>query len=259
MAVDLPGTVHNSGAGSVMPYKRQLLINFLTEVKDDDWVITHGSQDLHDKFCAKSPGQSRIVKAPPIGKTARGEELAEALRWLGEVPASRLYLRGHGDWMAQTLGGRGPDVVAGMVAVKPFPAMLVSVTGCQCGRDRRTGGRADVPDDKETHTAQQSRVFGSANSFASRFHYLLRHRYRIEVPVYARVYDVQVQANGEKYTVHGLDTIATGEHRRSHSKVVFVWERGVQRRYWVPYPPVVRTPGSALDDDDASGGMPVFG
>jgi hypothetical protein len=145
---------------------------------------------------------------------------------------SRLYLIGHGNWQAQTLGGASADtwantlIKAGLKAVK-----IVSVTGCQTARD--------------FDTASDLRVTQSADSFAARLHVKLK-ELGCHTDLYGRAYKVRIRSGndgakrGAKYT--------EGQFHRPNSKIFFTWEGDRQVRKWVDY--TSDDPDSWIDVDD---------
>jgi Peptidase C80 family len=117
---------------------------------------------------------------------------------------------------------------------------------------------ADTPDDNGVAT--QARVFESANSFASRFHRILKTDHGITAPVHARIYNVIVDETGDKHTAADGDPLGLLGYRDPFSKVLFVWEGEKQVRYWVKYgpKPVDATANNDSGSDDEYGGLPVI-
>lgn len=146
---------------------------------------------------------------------------------------SRIYLIGHGSWKNQTLGGDTPQTWVTTLVEGGIPAVdLISITGCQAGRD--AGSSDDM------------RVTEGANSFASQFHQLLGDA-GIKVKVYARAYKVRIRSGGAQGSVGQKFT--EGVHHRERSKILFYWEGGQQRRKWVDYG-ATDDPNTWLDVDD---------
>lgn len=132
---------------------------------------------------------------------------------------SRIYMIGHGNWQAQTLGGDTAQTWANTFIACGMPQVkLVSITGCQAGRDF---GSTD-----------QLRVTEDANSFASQFHQLLGAA-GVRISVYARAYKVRIRSGGAEGTRGSKFT--EGAHHRPNSKILFTWQGGSQVRRWVDY------------------------
>src|SRR5207244_11901555 len=92
---------------------------------------------------------------------------------------SRLYLRGHGSWRNQTIGGWDARAVAQLLHMCNLPAVqVISIVSCKLGRGL---GAADG-----------CRLADSANSFASKFHKSLWKDYDIKTTVFARLYSTLV-------------------------------------------------------------------
>jgi hypothetical protein len=136
---------------------------------------------------------------------------------------SRLYLTGHGNWQAQTIGGWTAAKVAKLLKLAKLPAVsMVSVTGCSLGRDNGAAG---------IH-----RIAGSIDSFAGHLHRLLKSECRIETTLQARVFDVTTNRGeydvGEKRTGNAIEGWQNAIHRRDFSKLTFKWVNGDQKRFW---------------------------
>lgn len=217
--------------GPAHKYPDQLIIQFL-EGGADDHTITRGSEALNKRGIALGIF-SRVVSMTKSGgmfrtfsKAAEGK-LTEAMAHMKR--SSRIYLRGHGDWESQKIGAWGPHDVADLLARCGLPQVaVISITGCELGRDKGT--------------ANDARIGASVNSFASRFHLRLGAKHGIYTVVMARVYCVGIgnpeeEAGkpdlwGKKFTFNDEDDWeghAKG-HDRAHSKVKFTWEDGRQKR-----------------------------
>jgi hypothetical protein len=211
-------------------YDRQLIVLFLTGGPGDQAIIDN-SKGLQAK--AKEEGiPSHEVKF--LGLSTSTGIIGAVKDWSGKknikhemgklTGQSRVYLQGHGGWQSQKLGGWGPEwVAAGLVGTGMPAVKLISILGCNLGRDLGANG---------------ARVANSANSFASIFHKSLKEDHNMEIDVYARTYSLTVLPKsfgtnkGKKETVDDTDTWLGG---RTHSKLLFRWEGGVQKRYWIDY------------------------
>lgn len=227
------------GSGGINPlyegpshkYPSQVIVQFL-EGDPADHTITRGSTAL-DKHGKDLGITSVVVPMRKSGGLFRNfskhdkQALARAMSLINT--ASRVYLRGHGDWESQKIGAWSANDVADVLAECGMPAVsVVSVTGCELGRDKGT--------------ANASRIGASVNSFGSHFHRRLGDKHGIYTVVYARVFCVGIgnpeeEADnpgtwGKKFTFNAKDKWeghAEGSDR-AHSKVKFFWEDGRQRR-----------------------------
>ncbi|MCI0699991.1 MAG: C80 family cysteine peptidase [Planctomycetia bacterium] len=184
---------------------------------------------LTDKAAAHNPPlPTESVLFPRAGQPGFLAARFKLTAALGKLDKhSRLYLIGHGNWKAQTLGGDTADTWATTLVNGGLPQIkLVSVTGCQAGRDL---GSAD-----------DLRVLSSADSFASKLHAKLG-ALGVKVDLYARAYKVRIRSGGQGQ-VRGSKT-TEGTYQRANSKILFTWEGAKQVRKWVDY--------TAKDDPDS--------
>ncbi len=211
-------------------YPSQLIVQFLSG--SGDHTITRGSQAIntHGKELGISSSIVTILKSSNVFRTfskASASDLEQAMQRLSAL--SRVYLRGHGDWGSQKIGDWGPHNVADLLADSGMPQVrVVSVTGCELGRDRGT--------------ANNARIGNSINSFASKFHRRLGEKHGIYTVVYARAFRVGVGNSeeeagqpalwGKKFTFNQNDDWEdhTSGHDRANSKVKFYWQGGQQCR-----------------------------
>jgi len=141
--------------------------------------------------------------------------LQSALADLDET--SKIYLQGHGNWKAQTVGGVAAyGWVQRLKEAKLNRVGKISILGCQAGRD--------------LGTADEWRVSRSVDSFASRFHSLLKSMLRIECRVDARLYDVKVDYVGTKQTAYTDTSGTTPFNKGPYSKISYEWSGGQQVR-----------------------------
>lgn len=222
-------------SGPSHKYPSQLIVQFLEG--EGDQTIINGTNALNKLGNDKGIASSIVTinkSSNPFRKFSKSDVagLGPALGRLSRQ--SRLYIRGHGDYAAQKIGAWGANEVADLLAGHGLPAVsLISVTGCELGRDRGT--------------ANDNRIGGSMNSFASHFHLRLKEKHGIRTVVYARVHCVAVgnsskgagvddpSVRGHKTTFDDDDEMpggfAGGAHR-VHSKLKFWWDLNVQRREW---------------------------
>lgn len=126
------------------------------------------------------------------------------------TPASRLYLEGHGYWKTHKLGEWGPEEVADLlVDCGSKPVAVISIMACELAKARK---HAD-------HQVEGTAIENSMNSFAQRFHYLLGFKYRLFVPVLARLRCVTSTPAGSKVTTRNGQYYA----HQPRSKVRFDW------------------------------------
>jgi hypothetical protein len=139
-------------------------------------------------------------------------------------------VHGHGDWKQQKIGGLDAEDVADVIdgegrAPKDVPS-LVSVTGCSLARDKSSDG--------------YGLLGNSVDSFASNLHRLLWENHKLQVYVFARVYDVGVGVGGLAYGRKGVYTKGAEvpdsiELAYQRSKVLYYWHNSKQFRKWVNY------------------------
>jgi hypothetical protein len=144
---------------------------------------------------------------------------------------SRIYVLGHGDWQAGTLGSIGPDDLAWAFRdAGLLQAKVVSVVSCKLGTGQPSVGL----------------LKGTSNSFAARFHMALRER-GLNTVVYARTTNVTaiIESDDEDYigakrveievkgdvTVHVED--GSDRYAARMTKIEFYWAGDHQRCAWV--------------------------
>jgi hypothetical protein len=220
--------------GPTHKYPSQLIIQFL-EGDPGDAAITNGSEALkkHGSDLGISTTLVTVRKSGNMFRTFSKKDVATLQEAMGSINThSRVYVRGHGDWQSQKIGAWGPHDVADLLAECGMPAVaVVSVTGCELGRDKGT--------------AKDARIGNSVNSFASKFHKRLGEKHGIRTKVYARVFCVAVgnpvkgagvndpSVRGHKATFDEDDNLpggfSSGRHR-VHSKIMFKWVGNKQER-----------------------------
>jgi len=199
-------------------YDRQTIVQY--EPNPADQVIARGTAGLK-KLSGEKNIPIEIVDLPVQGQGGYHDKMGKltaALRPMTDK--SRLYLRGHGSWMMQTIGGIDAKTWARtLVNAGLYKTRVISITACTAGRDR------DIND---------NRVVESANSFASKFHQALMDMANLNTVVYARVYNQVVYPAGFKAT---SDTEAgiKPANSREKSKLKFSWNGRTQVREWVDY------------------------
>ena len=196
---------------------RQLIVQ-----AHSDQAIRLGSTNLAAK--AQSRGvPTEIVDFPAPGDHQAMHKLVDAVGKL--TPQSRLYLRGHGSWRDQTVGGvDARDWARTLLNAGLRRVAVISICACQAARDL---GSSDA-----------CRISASADSFASKFHRYVREmgNWHENVPLYARVYLVMVRSQAHQLGVkHTGDRVIGPQHRRPKSKLLFTWVNGHQKREWVDY------------------------
>jgi hypothetical protein len=155
-------------------YDRQLILQL-----QPDGTITSGSDLLDQK--AASSGLTSCIFSVPEGPQAIAQNTKNLLaNEINKLTAwSRLYIRGHGDYINQQLGDWGPVEAADLLVDAGLKTIkLISITGCCMAWDSGTA----------QHTV---RVKNSADSFASKFHRRL-HKYGIDVELVARTKAVRI-------------------------------------------------------------------
>jgi len=194
-------------------YDRQLVLQLLTGV--DDKIIEDGTTHLRGKAKIAKEDAITIRLNAKVGP----EVLKDLVDRLGKLTAkSRLYIRGHGDWINQRVGSCSAEGLADLIGRFLPKTLLISVAACQAGRDKGSG---------EAH-----RVVMSADSFASKFHKLLKEK-GCKARLYARVYVVRVRPSGTKGT--GTSNSHEAVTHRKRSKNLFDWNGDDQIRRWVDY------------------------
>jgi hypothetical protein len=162
-----------------------------------------------------------VVDLPVAGQAGQHEKMGKLVAAMSPMTAkSRLYLRGHGCWMMQTVGGIDAKTWARtLLNAGLYKTKVISITACTAGRDR------DVMDNRVVH---------SADSFASQFHQALMDMANLDTVVYARVYNQIVYATGFKATSDLAEGIKPA-NSRAKSKLKFSWQGRKQVREWVDY------------------------
>ena len=212
-------------------YSKQLIIQARA-----DHTITSGSKKISDK-AANGGLECETVDFPIQGEPGfpnKRYKLTAALSKLDKN--SRIYIRGHGNWKNQTVGGVDAQTWADTLIEAGMPSVkIVSVCACRAaldlGSDFANVNSAGYVD------ADQARAAHSADSFASKFHARLKTG-GVKVPIYARTYKVVTRSTLVKHT---SDTKESGPgtgsrvHKRSFSKILFDWQGNDQIRKWVSY------------------------
>ncbi len=212
--------------------KNFLVIQFLTGIGDA--VIEEGSKNLI--ILLESKGNTHIESAEYI-LTARNRDQIIDQSWYDEPlknigNSGILYLRGHGNWQACTLGGRKAEEVAQMLKHLPEGA-IVNVVGCNCAVAAREGIQNDTQGDI------------SIRSFAGELHQRLKAKQTV---VFARSQPVQILPNGKKVTYgdrnlninnlgskEAFSMMLDKQSRRAKSKWEFYWQGDEQRVKTVVY------------------------
>jgi hypothetical protein len=212
-------------------YDRQLIVQFLgiVSVQGENEVIQRGSSNLQKLFLAKKRAVSANADdlTPIFTVDHRFCDSIDRIKaHLPRLTAkSRIYLRGHGDFKNQKLGGFLATQVFNMLFENvAFHVGRVSVTGCSLARPDALAAGTDF--DPAT----------SLNTFPGRLFDLLS-RERVDSMV-ARVHNVQVTPTGHKQTRVGNDWL----DKRGQSKVMFEWKEAVAASRWYVY---------GVDDKDA--------
>jgi hypothetical protein len=225
---------------------RQLIIQFLDGTDDD--VIWRGTNALEYK--AEQQGLKSHTVTLRNYTAVRGKLDYQPVKandravflLARKVPkltaSSRIYLRGHGNWKMQTIGGVPPKDAAVFLGGIGVPAgVLISITGCSLGRDLSSVSYGQLGD--------------SVDSFASSFHRILKEDYGVETIVFARVYVTETvrsgTVNGERKV--GFKCVYTSDpdmyrmcpwrigfsNHSKNAKVCYWWEAGRQARGWWNY------------------------
>jgi hypothetical protein len=232
-------------------YDRQVIVRVFTGIAADDQVIIDGAINLQKRAHGthKPPGLQKAneVLTTVIVDYPAGADLEEKTTKLEQAfgkltKKSRLYILGHGDWRAQTVGGVTALYCAATLAAAKLPNVkIISLVSCNAGRDQST--------------ASDVRIAESANSFASKFHREIKSFAGVTADLYARVYKVGVlsqgQGTGQKITGRGSrqkDQVKYFPKHKDNSKLRFFWDGDVQKREWVFY--FEQTDFDALEDDD---------
>ena len=201
--------------------RHQIVITCLTGNNAHDGSITRGSLNLHMRALSAGKYSKNLeihsqLESPYLKPTDAAMMCASVSSMKVKMPTLwptlRIYLRGHGGFERQTLGGLGPAGWAeALSGLGIFGVGLYSVTGCRLGRD--TGSTVEQP------------LLDVPNSFASNFHRLLADKR----DVYARTELVGVYQDGSKATSITKQPLAY-RRKAPGSKVRFTWEDGEQKR-----------------------------
>jgi hypothetical protein len=187
-AAPLQATHQLESGESVMPTKTKfLIVQLLTGEKDIP--IRNGSLNLRDLLLSKenvgidtpddTPGLLTALVGDDIGNPGWFDKTCKEVGESGIV-----YLRGHGNWRASTLGGRRAETIARMLHKLPEGA-TVNVLGCNTA----VGARDGYTDDSLGEV--------SFRSFSGELHRLLKTK---RTTVIARSQPVEVGPNGHKVT-----------------------------------------------------------
>lgn len=221
-----------------------LIVQFLTGSGDD--IIRNGSTEL--LALLRSKGNTNVLEEDTDSKILTAEKMDDIVNqdWYTDMPelvgeSGIVYLRGHGNWQACTLGGRNAENVTGMLCKLPVGA-VVNVVGCNAA----VAARADIANDVHGEV--------SIRSFAGDLHRRLKDK---RTRVFARSQPVQINAGGKKVTYgdRNLDLTSSEEKaraklmldkrsKRADSKWAFDWQGDTQVIRPVVYPDT----GSPIDD-----------
>jgi hypothetical protein len=222
-------------------YDRQVIVQLGFEAE-----VTQGAVALNKYGNARGiPSEIVAVHRSENGPGFNSSDLANLAQALKRLsPKSRVYLQGHGSWMMQHLASYTADQVAGLLISCGLPAVkVISILGCQCGRD--------------LGTSDEVRVGASMDSFGSKFHKALYDKGGVRVIVYARIFNVGIATpedqpgwkvlHGRKATTAAdkfVDLEFSAGMHRPNSKLMFVWSPdGRQLRMYAYKKPDVLDPG----------------
>src|SRR5262249_22518918 len=147
-----PGRVRRSSMGRFR-IDYQVIIQFNPDNKklggdpyDED--ISAGTRNLMLKALSRGLASPVVTIRSPTGQATEAEKLKLRIQF-GSVgadfPDFRVYLRGHGDWAVQSIGGWYADHVAALLRDSGMPRpRVVDVTGCCLGRDQSSKSK-DMP------------------------------------------------------------------------------------------------------------------
>ncbi|WP_020481417.1 C80 family cysteine peptidase [Methylomonas sp. MK1] len=219
-------------------YDRQLIIQVLTSSGDES--IKSGSEALN-KRATQNGISSTVITYPAHASGTKFKILEFQLReqLVKLTDKSRVYIRGHGDWIEATSGGiKGEDMADTLHRLGMPRVKVISITSCKGARGAYFKSNLLSKGDQ---------------SFAGQFHARL-HDHGIDTTVYARIHNVFVTDEGfakkyggklgEKSTRDTFDAepdegIAAGDDKhvnhRPESKMKFEWKNGRQERNWVDY------------------------
>jgi hypothetical protein len=194
-------------------YNNQIILEF-----NPDSIITDNTSTLlKNGLITKSINTQYYVIKGESGKCPK-DTLGDMTLWApmadGEI---RIYVRGHGDWKSQTIGGWKASDVGDLIGACQYGGHVktVSVTGCNLGRDK--------------NSADATRVMNSADSFGAQLHSYLWKPLKIKTVLYARVFNVSFDPDGTKFT---RPEGGVRQHRRAHSKIRYCWNGDTQYREW---------------------------
>jgi hypothetical protein len=191
-----------------------------------DGTIAKGSLNLHLKalgadVTSESFEVSRYDPYWNPRELMRAWDFFRRVNYAGGTPKLRVYIRGHGDYALQKVGGLDAGEWAGVLKTAGMiGAGVVSVTGCQAARDLGTSGPQRTED--------------QADSFASHFHRALRQITGVKCDVLARTEYVGVMPDGSKKTTTSLEQgQKSWGSKKAESKVRFKWCGDQQVREFV--------------------------
>ena len=207
--------------------RHQIVVTCLTHNHLHDATIINGSLKLHTRAASKGTFSENLEITSrgdtPLGNPFTAAQMRERVSKLRKKlpshwPNLRVYLRGHGGFQQQTLGGLGPAAwVNALRELGISEVGVYSVTGCRLARD--SGSTAESP------------LLDVANSFASNFHRLLPDKR----DVFARTEYLGVLEDGRKRTSPTIAPEPTNFRSKApRSKVRFTWgKNGDQERHLV--------------------------
>jgi hypothetical protein len=216
---------------------RQLIIQFLSGTGDD--VIWRGTNALESRAAQEGLKSHTVTVRNWDAPRANRRAAQLMMRTVPKLTASsRIYLRGHGNWKMQTIGGVSAEDVANILGAWGLPnGILISITGCELGRD--------------LSSATYGHLGNSVDSFASKVHRLLKEDYEVDSVVFARVYVTETVRSGSVNDVEkvGFKTHYTSDpdlykacpwtvgwdYQSRKSKVCYWWQGGKQVRGWWNY------------------------
>jgi hypothetical protein len=195
---------------------------------------------LQNKTAPVVGNQIEALKVKQTSKGSFGFEKAsqnDFNPFAGLDTESRLYLWGHGNWAACTLGGASPGQVAGLLLDHGLqPVSVISLIACNLGAD--------------SDYANPQRVLPDSPGIISFANELMQHlgagwckkHKSVQTVLYARTYAVSMYKTGQKLTWDAYDpnefkgTPSVQDlrkanlklkHRRTGSKYCFYFENGV--------------------------------
>lgn len=200
-------------------YGGQLILQF-----NPDATISNGTEGMAKKAKAKGLTCAVVTVAGRDGTITELEKKKVKFALSMLFPPIRLYIRGHGGWKSQKIGGWSAAQVAELLKKSDLPQVLtVSVTGCQLGRD--------MASDSDAHRVQHS-----IDSFGSQLHQLIKDECGIKTNLHARIYKVGTYGPKEgseaKMGRKGAFGPSGFKLKQPQSKLVFYWDGETQRRKW---------------------------